>query len=84
MRVVFQAAANLRNQKAQAVVKQALERIGVEVELKAINAGVLFSSDPENPETYTHFYADMQMQGFAYGVDPQRNMRNNPKLWITH
>src|SRR5262245_60522584 len=74
MRVVFQAAVSLRNQKAQAIVKQALERIGVEVELKAIPAGVMFARDPRNPDTVSHFYADMQMEGFVYGVDPQRNM----------
>jgi peptide/nickel transport system substrate-binding protein len=74
MKVVFQASVNLINQKTQAIVKQALERIGVEVELKAIPAGVYFSSDPGNPETYTHFYADMQMYGFRSILDPQRVM----------
>jgi peptide/nickel transport system substrate-binding protein len=51
MQVVYQAPASLRNQKAQAIVKQALERLGIEVELQAINAGVYFSSDPGNPDT---------------------------------
>jgi peptide/nickel transport system substrate-binding protein len=77
MQVVYQTSANLIRQKTQAIVKQALERLGIEVELKAINAGVYFSSDPGNPDTSSHFYADMQMQSgpAAPGIDPQGLMR---------
>jgi peptide/nickel transport system substrate-binding protein len=74
MRVVFQAAVNLRNQKVQAIVKQALERLGVEVELKAVNGGVFFSSDPGNPDTLRHFYADMQSYATRSTLDPQWSM----------
>jgi len=52
-----------------------LERLGVEVELKAINAGVFFSSDPGNPDTISHFYVDMQMCVISSGIDPQTFMR---------
>jgi peptide/nickel transport system substrate-binding protein len=72
MQVVYQASTNLLAQKTQAIVKQALERLGVEVELKAIPGSVFFSSDPGNPETFTHFYADMQMYSFPSLLDPQR------------
>jgi peptide/nickel transport system substrate-binding protein len=75
MRVVFQAVANLLAQKRQAVVKRALERLGIEVELKAINAGVFSSSDPGNPDTKNHFYADMQTWSLGTGFDPQASMR---------
>jgi peptide/nickel transport system substrate-binding protein len=75
MQVVYQAAVNLLNQKNQAIVKKALERLGVEVELKAVNAGVFFSSDPGNPDTYAHFYADMQSHSMPSGLDPQEYMR---------
>jgi peptide/nickel transport system substrate-binding protein len=68
---VFQTAANLVRQKTQAIVQKTLERIGIEVELKAVNAGVFFSSDPGNPDTYSHFYADMQMFFYPSEVDPQ-------------
>src|SRR5262249_3701773 len=71
MQVVFQASVNLINQKKQAIVKQALERLGIEVELKAIPGTVFNSSDPGNSETYSHFYADMQMSGAFSGLDPQ-------------
>ena len=76
MQVVYQTSANPVRQKTQAIVKQALERLGIEVELKAINASVFFSSDPANPDTYAHFYADMQMlSSLSTGIDPQRYMR---------
>jgi peptide/nickel transport system substrate-binding protein len=55
-------------------VKKALEHLGIEVELKAINAGVYASSDPGNPDTISHFYADMQAYGTGGGLDPQRYM----------
>ena len=76
MQVVYQTSANLVRQKTQALVKQALERLGIEVELKAINASVFFSNDPANPDTYSHFYADMQMfSPLSTGIDLQGYMR---------
>src|SRR5215831_9862713 len=44
MRVVFQTAANPVRQKTQAIVKKALERIGIEVELKVVPSNVFFAS----------------------------------------
>ena len=45
------------------------------LELKTVVASVFFSSDPGNPDTYNHFYADLQMFLFVQGVpDPQRYM----------
>jgi peptide/nickel transport system substrate-binding protein len=76
MQVVYQTSANLVRQKTQAIVKRALERLGIEVELKAVNASIFFSSDPGNPETYSHFYADMQMfSPLLTGIDLQGYMR---------
>ena len=75
MQVVFQGEVNLIRQRMQAIVKQALERLGIEVELKAINAGVFFSGDPGNPDTRRHFYADMQIFLGPLGLDPQGFMR---------
>jgi len=75
MQVVFQSEANLLHQKAQAIVKQAMERLGIEVELKAINTGVFYSSDPGNPDTRSHFYADMQLSAMRGSLDPQGYMR---------
>ena len=61
MKVLFQTSVNKLRQDAQAVIKKDLESIGVEVELKAIIADVYFSGDPANPDTLSHFYADLQM-----------------------
>jgi peptide/nickel transport system substrate-binding protein len=75
MKVLFQSSANLVRQKTQAIVKNALERIGIEVELKAVPANVFFASDPGNPDTSSHFYADMQLVSNSLGFDPQGSMR---------
>ena len=76
MQVLFQTSVNPVRQKTQAIVKQALEQIGVAVELKAVPASVYFSSDPGNPETYAHFYADLQMLATATGSpDPQAELQ---------
>ena len=61
MKVLFQTSQNKLRQDTQAVIKQDLEGLGVEVELKAIIADVFFSGDPENHDTLMHFYADMEM-----------------------
>ena len=74
MQVVYQSEVNLSQQRGQALVKKALERLGVEVELKAINSSVWYSSDPGNPDTASHFYADMQQTIMRYDLDPQRYM----------
>ena len=61
MKVVFQTSVNPLRQKTQAVIKQSWEQLGLEVELKSIDASVFFSSDPSNNDTVEHFYADVQM-----------------------
>ncbi len=47
--------------KAQEIIKQSWDGIGFEVELKSIDSSVFFSSDAGNPDTWKHFYADVQM-----------------------
>ena len=61
MKVLFQTSQNKLRQDAQAVIKKDLESLGVEVELRQVSADVFFSGDPENPDTLSHFYADLQM-----------------------
>ena len=41
-------------------IKQACQKAGIELELKSITASVFFSSDTANPDTYPHFYADLE------------------------
>ena len=61
LRLVYQTSINAPRQKTQAVVKQACQKAGIEVELKSVTASVFFSSDVANPDTYAKFYCDLQM-----------------------
>ncbi len=61
LKFVFQTSINQPRQKTQAIVKQACQKAGIEIEVKAVTASVFFSSDVANPDTYPHFYTDLQM-----------------------
>ena len=61
LKVVYQTSINAPRQKNQAIVKQACQKAGIDVEIKSVVASVYFSSDVANPDTYTHFYCDIQM-----------------------
>jgi peptide/nickel transport system substrate-binding protein len=61
LKAVYQTSINAPRQKTQAIVKQAATRAGIDLELKSVTASVYFSSDVANPDTYTHFYTDIQM-----------------------
>jgi peptide/nickel transport system substrate-binding protein len=75
--VLFQTSANPVRQQTQALVKQNLEAIGVEVRLIFYDSSVFLDSDPNNPNNRHHFYADMEM--YATGnrsPDPGAYMKN--------
>src|SRR5207245_2035869 len=61
MHVVYQTTVNPLRQKEQDIVKAGWEQLGVEVELKSVDAAVFFSSDAGNPDTASHFYTDVEM-----------------------
>src|SRR5829696_2619851 len=61
LKFVFQTSINQPRQKTQAIIKQACQKAGIEVELKSVTASVFFSSDVANPDTYQKFYCDLQM-----------------------
>ncbi len=61
LKLVFQTSINAPRQKNQAIIKQACQKAGIEMELKSVTASVFFSSDVANPDTSRHFYADIQM-----------------------
>ena len=72
LKFVFQTSINALCQKNQAIVKQAAAKAGIEIEIKSVVASVFFSSDPANPDTYPHFYADLQMYNTTMTApDPQ-------------
>ncbi|RTL67056.1 MAG: peptide ABC transporter substrate-binding protein [Hyphomicrobiales bacterium] len=61
LKFVFQTSINAPRQKTQAIIKQACQKAGIDLELKSIVASVFFSSDVGNPDTYSKFYTDIQM-----------------------
>lgn len=61
MGVLLQTTVNALRQKEQEIIKDALERIGIRVELKSIDAGVFLSADPGNSDTVTRFQADLEL-----------------------
>src|SRR5690349_19111684 len=73
LKYVFQTSINAPRQKAQAIIKQACQKAGIEIELKSVTASVFFSSDVGNPDTYTKFYCDMEMYNATQPQpDPER------------
>jgi peptide/nickel transport system substrate-binding protein len=75
LKFVYQSSVNQPRQKTQQIVKQACQKAGIDLELKAVTASVFFSSDVANPDTYTKFYCDMQMYTTTMPQpDPERFM----------
>jgi peptide/nickel transport system substrate-binding protein len=75
MRILYQTSTNSVRQKTQALVQQWWKEIGVETELKNVDAAVYFGGDPASPDTLKKFYTDVQM--FTNGPDnpdPQQYM----------
>ena len=60
LKLLYQTSINGPRQKTQAIVKQACQKAGIDVELKSVVASVFFSSDVANPDTYSKFYADIE------------------------
>jgi peptide/nickel transport system substrate-binding protein len=77
MRVLYQTSTNAVRQDAQALIKQWWGELGVEADLRNIDASVFFGGDPASPDTFQKFYADIEMytNNFA-GVDPEAYMAN--------
>jgi peptide/nickel transport system substrate-binding protein len=75
MRILYQTSTNAVRQSTQALIKQWWSEIGIEAELRNIDAAVFFGSDVASPDTYGKFYADVQMftNNFA-GTDPESYM----------
>jgi len=77
--ILYQTSTNSVRQGTQALVKQMWEAIGVETELRNIDAAVFFGGDPASPDTYGKFYADIEMYTNTFsGTDPESYMN----YWI--
>jgi peptide/nickel transport system substrate-binding protein len=89
--MLYQTSTNSVRQGTQALVKQWWEEIGVETELRNIDASVFFGGDPASPDTYGKFYADVEMYtNSASGVDLESymnsftcdNVSNSENQWL--
>jgi peptide/nickel transport system substrate-binding protein len=75
--MLYQTSTNAVRQDFQALIKQWWSEIGVETELRNINASVFFGSDPGSPDTFQKFYADVEMYANNFdGTDPEAYMAN--------
>ena len=72
---LFQTSINDPRQKTQQIIKQACQKAGILLNLKSVVASVFFSSDVANPDTYPHFYSDLQM----YTTGPTQP---DPGFWM--
>lgn len=59
--LLFQTSVNAVRQDFQALIKQWWSEIGVETELKVVDASVFFGGDAGSPDTFQKFYADVEM-----------------------
>jgi peptide/nickel transport system substrate-binding protein len=79
MNVVYLSTVNSVRQKTQQIVKDGWEKIGLKVEIKAVDSAVFFSSDVGNPDTSGKMYVDVQMYTTSAAFDPATHM----KRWTT-
>ncbi len=71
--ILYQTSTNSVRQSAQALIKQWWDEIGVETELRNIDAAVFFGADPGSPDTLQKFYADVEMYANNFdGTDPEK------------
>lgn len=61
MKVVFQTYISTSVQQAQQIIKEDLESLDIEVELKIIDSATMFSPGSANPDSAWRFNADMQL-----------------------
>ncbi len=77
LKILYQTSTNAVRQDFQALIKQWWSEIGIETELRNINASVFFGGDPGSPDTFQKFYADVEMYANNFsGTDPQTYLGN--------
>ncbi|MFK7802981.1 MAG: peptide ABC transporter substrate-binding protein [Anaerolineae bacterium] len=70
--LLYQTSTNAVRQQYQALIKQWWSEIGIETELRNVDASVFFGGDPSSPDTYAKFYTDVEMYtNCASGLDIQ-------------
>ncbi len=63
--IIFQTSVNAVRQKTQEIIKESLESIGFDVELKIIDSSIYFGPVRDNTNTRRHFYADLEEFAFS-------------------
>ena len=77
LRVLYQTSTNAVRQDFQALIKEWWGQIGIEAELRNLDASVFFGGDPGSPDTFQKFYADVEMYANTFnGTDPQAYQGN--------
>jgi peptide/nickel transport system substrate-binding protein len=77
MSILYQTSTNAVRQDFQALIKQWWSEIGIETELRNLDASVFFGGDPGSPDTFQKFYADVEMYANTFnGTDPQAYLGN--------
>ena len=72
LHLLYQTSTNAVRQDFQALIKGWWNELGVEVELKNVDASVFFGGDPGSPDTFQKFYADVEMYANNFdGTDPE-------------
>jgi peptide/nickel transport system substrate-binding protein len=72
LKILYQTSTNPVRQDFQAVIKDWWTELGVDVELKNIDASVFFGGDAGSPDTFQKFYADVEMYANNFdGTDPE-------------
>jgi peptide/nickel transport system substrate-binding protein len=72
LHILYQTSTNPVRQDFQAVIKDWWTELGVEVELKNIDASVFFGGDAGSPDTFQKFYSDVEMYANNFdGTDPE-------------
>ncbi|MBT8418016.1 MAG: peptide ABC transporter substrate-binding protein [Silicimonas sp.] len=75
--ILYQTSTNAVRQDFQALIKQWWAEIGIETELKNIDASVFFGGDPGSPDTFQKNFADVEMFANNFdGTDPEAYMAN--------
>ena len=75
--ILYQTSTNAVRQDFQALIKQWWSEIGVETELRNIDASVFFGGDAGSPDTFQKFFADVEMYANTFnGTDPQAYLGN--------
>ncbi len=77
LKLLYQTSTNAVRQDFQALIKQWWKEIGIDTELRNIDASVFFGGNVSSPDTYQKFYADVEMYANNFdGTDPESYMTN--------